>query len=115
MNLANFHLSSDLQVRCVLNIFGVMLFLRLPWVVAQSGIGIATVIILLAGTVTTLTALSMSAICTNGEIKGGILSFRLLLHCLWLLCCFRCISFLSCEATVLFCCSYKGLLGFCFK
>lgn len=28
-------------------------------------------IILLASAVTTITALSMSAICTNGEVKGG--------------------------------------------
>lgn len=55
----------------MLNIFGVMLFLRLPWVVAQAGIGLCTIVILLAGVVTTLTALSMSAICTNGEVKGG--------------------------------------------
>ena len=60
------------QMRCLLNIFGVMLFLRLPWVVAQAGIGLASVIILLASVVTTLTALSMSAICTNGEVKGGM-------------------------------------------
>jgi len=50
---------------------GVMLFLRLSWVVAQAGIGLAIVIICLSATVTTLTALSMSAISTNGQIKGG--------------------------------------------
>ena len=48
-----------------------MLFMRLSWVVGQSGIGLTTVIILLAGVVTTITSLSMSAICTNGEVKGG--------------------------------------------
>lgn len=58
-------------VRCLLNIWGVMLFLRLSWVVAQAGIGLAIVIIMLSATVTTLTALSMSAISTNGQIKGG--------------------------------------------
>ncbi|ESO00676.1 hypothetical protein HELRODRAFT_157349 [Helobdella robusta] len=58
-------------VRCLLNIFGVMLFLRISWVVAQAGIGLASIIILLASAVTTLTALSMSAISTNGEVKGG--------------------------------------------
>jgi len=76
-------------VRCLLNIWGVMLFLRLSWVVsfykystfldtiglyrytrcnaitcifqvAQAGIGLAIVIICLSATVTTLTALSMS-------------------------------------------------------
>ncbi|KAF5300126.1 hypothetical protein FQR65_LT09216 [Abscondita terminalis] len=50
---------------------GVMLFLRLSWVVAQAGIGEATLLILTTSTVTTITALSMSAISTNGIIKGG--------------------------------------------
>ncbi|XP_062588171.1 solute carrier family 12 member 3-like [Saccostrea cucullata] len=58
-------------VRCLLNIWGVMLFMRLSWVVGQAGIGLATVIILLATVVTLLTLISMSAICTNGEVKGG--------------------------------------------
>lgn len=57
---------------CLLNIWGVMLYLRLSWVVGQAGIGMATVIILLSAVVTTLTTLSMSAICTNGEVKGGM-------------------------------------------
>ena len=56
---------------CLLNIWGVILFRRLAWVVGQAGIGLASVIILLSAMVTTLTTLSMSAVCTNGEIKGG--------------------------------------------
>lgn len=58
-------------MRCLLNIFGVMLFLRLSWVVGQAGIGLAALIVILSAVVTTITALSMSAICTNGEVKGG--------------------------------------------
>lgn len=58
-------------VRCVLNIWGVILFLRLSWVVGEAGIGLACAIILLASVVTMLTTLSMSAICTNGEVRGG--------------------------------------------
>ncbi|XP_054715278.1 solute carrier family 12 member 2-like [Uloborus diversus] len=58
-------------VRCLLNIWGVMLFLRLSWVTGQAGIGLACVIVSLATVVTVLTTLSMSAICTNGEVKGG--------------------------------------------
>ena len=58
-------------VRCILNIFGVMIFLRLTWVVGQAGIGLATVIILMATLVTLITALSTSAISTNGEVKAG--------------------------------------------
>ncbi|XP_067936328.1 solute carrier family 12 member 2-like [Watersipora subatra] len=58
-------------VRCLLNIWGVMLFLRLSWVVGQAGIGYGSIIILLSMLVTTITTLSMAAICTNGEVKGG--------------------------------------------
>ncbi|CAF1021877.1 unnamed protein product [Rotaria sordida] len=58
-------------IRCVLNIFGVMLFLRLSWVTGQAGIGLASVIVIISTAVTVLTGLSMSAICTNGEVKGG--------------------------------------------
>ncbi|XP_078684167.1 solute carrier family 12 member 1-like isoform X10 [Branchiostoma floridae x Branchiostoma belcheri] len=58
-------------VRCLLNIWGVMLFIRLSWVVGQAGIGYSSIIILLSAVVTTVTTLSMSAICTNGEVKGG--------------------------------------------
>ena len=39
--------------------------------VGQAGMGLTTVIILLSAVVTTITSLSMSAICTNGEVKGG--------------------------------------------
>ena len=56
---------------CLLNIWGVMLYLRLSWVVGHAGIGLASVIVLLSAVVTTLTTLSMSAVCTNGEVKGG--------------------------------------------
>ncbi|XP_053611514.1 bumetanide-sensitive sodium-(potassium)-chloride cotransporter isoform X2 [Plodia interpunctella] len=58
-------------MRCLLNIWGVMLFLRLSWVVGQAGIVQSFVLILTTSVVTTITALSMSAISTNGVIKGG--------------------------------------------
>ncbi|KAL5275699.1 SLC12A1 family protein [Megaselia abdita] len=58
-------------VRCLLNIWGVMLFLRLSWVVGEAGIIEGFVLILTTTAVTTITALSMSAISTNGVIKGG--------------------------------------------
>jgi len=58
-------------VRCMLNIWGVMLFLRLSWVVGQGGIGMTLLIILLSSVVTVITTLSMSAICTNGQVRGG--------------------------------------------
>lgn len=58
-------------IRCLLNIWGVMLFLRLSWVVGQAGILEGSLLILTTTAVTTITAISMSAISTNGEIKGG--------------------------------------------
>ncbi len=64
-------LVSPPQIRCLLNIWGVMLFIRLSWVTGQAGIGLASLIILLSTIVTVITTLSMSAICTNGEVKGG--------------------------------------------
>eukprot|EP00750_Incisomonas_marina_P031825 INCI8319.1.p1 GENE.INCI8319.1~~INCI8319.1.p1 ORF type:complete len:1365 (+),score=193.96 INCI8319.1:715-4809(+) len=57
--------------RCMANIFGVIMFLRTGWVVGQAGIGLSCVIILLSGFITTLTTMSMSAIATNGHVKGG--------------------------------------------
>jgi solute carrier family 12 sodium/potassium/chloride transporter 2 len=58
-------------IRCILNIFGVMIFLRISWLVGQAGTGLISVIIVLATLVTFITSLSMSAICTNGEVRGG--------------------------------------------
>ncbi|XP_053954951.1 bumetanide-sensitive sodium-(potassium)-chloride cotransporter isoform X2 [Anastrepha ludens] len=58
-------------VRCLLNIWGVMLFLRLSWVVGQAGIIEGYILILTTTVVTCVTSLSMSAISTNGVIKGG--------------------------------------------
>lgn len=48
-----------------------MLFLRLSWVVGQAGIFEGCILILTTTVVTTITALSMSAISTNGVVKGG--------------------------------------------
>ena len=56
---------------CLLNIWGVMLYLRLSWVVGQAGIALASLIVIMSAVVTTLTTLSLSAVCTNGEVKGG--------------------------------------------
>uniref|UniRef100_F7G9L3 Solute carrier family 12 member 3 n=1 Tax=Monodelphis domestica TaxID=13616 RepID=F7G9L3_MONDO len=59
------------MIRCMLNIWGVILYLRLPWITAQAGIVLTWVIILLSVTVTTITGLSISAISTNGKVKSG--------------------------------------------
>ncbi len=62
---------NGVMVPCLLNIWGVIMFLRLTWVVGQAGIILAVAIITLSNIVTTITALSLFAIVTNGEVKGG--------------------------------------------
>lgn len=58
-------------IPCLLNIWGVMLFLRLSWVVAEAGVGLSIVIIAISAIVCVITTMSLSAISTNGEVKGG--------------------------------------------
>ena len=58
-------------MRCLLNIWGVMLFLRLSWVVGQAGLIEGLAIITLSNVVTLITTISMSAVSTNGQIKAG--------------------------------------------
>ncbi|KAL4613323.1 putative Na-K-2Cl cotransporter [Arapaima gigas] len=69
--LVKFGWIKGVLVRCILNIWGVMLFIRLSWVFGQAGIGLGIVVICLSVVVTTVTGLSMSAICTNGVVRGG--------------------------------------------
>ncbi len=58
-------------VPTVLTILGVIMFLRLGWVVGKVGVVGAWAIILLAFFITSLTALSMSSIVTNMKIGSG--------------------------------------------
>ncbi|KAK7068984.1 hypothetical protein SK128_015902 [Halocaridina rubra] len=58
-------------VRVLLNIWGVILFIRLSWVGGQSGILEGIGVIMCGTVVTVITTLSMSAISTNGQMKGG--------------------------------------------
>ncbi|KAK3522168.1 hypothetical protein QTP70_026982, partial [Hemibagrus guttatus] len=58
-------------VRCMLNIWGVMLFIRMTWIVGQSGIVCSCIIIFMATVVTSITGCSTSAIATNGFVRGG--------------------------------------------
>ncbi|XP_028665205.1 solute carrier family 12 member 3 isoform X1 [Erpetoichthys calabaricus] len=59
------------MIRCMLNIWGVILYLRLPWITAQAGIGLTWIIIIMSSCITGITGLSTSAIATNGKVKGG--------------------------------------------
>ena len=51
--------------------WGVIMYLRTGWMVGTAGVIQSIVIVILCSTVTTLTTLSLSAICTNGEVQGG--------------------------------------------
>ncbi|XP_070785891.1 solute carrier family 12 member 10, tandem duplicate 1 [Enoplosus armatus] len=62
---------TGVMVRCMLNIWGVILFLRLSWITSQAGILLTWLIILMSVTVTSVTALSISAIATNGRVISG--------------------------------------------
>jgi len=64
-------------MRCLLNIWGVMLFLRLTWVMGQCGIVQGLLVMTFCNVVTTITAISMSAVSTNGQIKGGGVYFMI--------------------------------------
>uniref|UniRef100_A0A803TY68 Solute carrier family 12 member 3 n=1 Tax=Anolis carolinensis TaxID=28377 RepID=A0A803TY68_ANOCA len=62
---------TGVMIRCMLNIWGVILYLRLPWITAQAGIGLTWLIIIMSSIVTSITGLSISAISTNGKVKAG--------------------------------------------
>ncbi|XP_037612720.1 solute carrier family 12 member 7 isoform X1 [Sebastes umbrosus] len=56
---------------CLQNILGVILFLRLTWIVGGAGILESLAIVVLCCSCTMLTAISMSAIATNGVVPAG--------------------------------------------
>jgi amino acid transporter len=56
---------------CTLTILGVIMFLRFGYVVGQSGLMLALLIVLVSKTITLLTSLSLSAIATNTRVRGG--------------------------------------------
>ncbi|XP_069797206.1 solute carrier family 12 member 6-like isoform X2 [Narcine bancroftii] len=56
---------------CLQNILGIILFLRLTWVVGTAGVLQSLCIVLLCCCCTMLTAISMSAIATNGVVPAG--------------------------------------------
>jgi len=58
-------------VPCVLSIFSVVLFLRLGYIVGQSGLIVCLAMLVVSYTVVFLTILSISGIATNGLVRGG--------------------------------------------
>ena len=55
----------------VLTILGLIMYLRFGWVVGNVGLGLTVVIVLLASSITLITALSASAVATNMRVGAG--------------------------------------------
>ncbi len=55
----------------VLTILGIILFLRMGYVVGEAGLGKALIIIAIANGISVLTSISLSAIATNLRVKAG--------------------------------------------
>ena len=55
----------------ILTILGIILFLRLGYVVGSAGLGHALIIIAMANGISVLTSISISAVATNIKVKGG--------------------------------------------
>jgi amino acid transporter len=55
----------------ILTILGIILFLRLGFVVGSAGLGRALIILSLANAISVLTTFSLSAIATNLKVRGG--------------------------------------------
>jgi amino acid transporter len=53
------------------SVFGIVMFIRLPWITGMAGVGMTLVIIGMSVMCTLLTTLSMSAIATNGVVRAG--------------------------------------------
>ena len=58
-------------VPSILMLFGVIIFLRLGWIVGLAGLSTTLIIITLACIIALITVFSMSAIATNIEVKAG--------------------------------------------
>jgi len=56
---------------CLQNILGIILYLRLTWITGQAGTFGTSGIVLICACSTFLTALSLSAIATNGRVEAG--------------------------------------------
>ncbi|KAF8028291.1 hypothetical protein BT93_E1024 [Corymbia citriodora subsp. variegata] len=58
-------------VPCLQNILGIIYYIRFSWIVGMGGIAESLLLVFFCGLCTFLTAISLSAIATNGAMKGG--------------------------------------------
>uniref|UniRef100_A0A1W7R9K3 Solute carrier family 12 member 4 n=1 Tax=Hadrurus spadix TaxID=141984 RepID=A0A1W7R9K3_9SCOR len=68
---ANLGTIAGVYLPCIQNIFGVIFFIRLVWIVGVAGVPQAFLIVLLSCLVTITTCISLSAIATNGIVPAG--------------------------------------------
>lgn len=58
-------------VPCIQNMIGITLFVRMPWIVGQAGIGMTLLILSICISTSVITTLSMNAVVTNGKVSTG--------------------------------------------
>ncbi|KAL4587077.1 hypothetical protein LXL04_011727 [Taraxacum kok-saghyz] len=58
-------------IPCLQNILGIIYYIRFSWIVGIAGIGQSLLLVSLCALCTFLTSISLSAIATNGAMKGG--------------------------------------------
>ncbi|CAN4080222.1 unnamed protein product [Withania somnifera] len=56
---------------CLQNILGIIYYIRFSWIAGMAGIGESLLLVLFCGSCTFLTSVSLSAIASNGAMKGG--------------------------------------------
>ncbi|XP_057520622.1 cation-chloride cotransporter 1 isoform X1 [Amaranthus tricolor] len=56
---------------CLQNILGIIYYIRFTWIVGMAGVGESLFLVAFCCSCTFLTAVSLSAIATNGAMKGG--------------------------------------------
>ncbi|CAI5989727.1 unnamed protein product [Closterium sp. NIES-65] len=71
MKVAKLGTLTGVYIPCVQNILGIIFYIRLSWIVGIAGIGQSLLLVALTCLSTVLTGLSLSAIATNGAMKGG--------------------------------------------
>ena len=71
MNLKRFKTFEGVFTPCILSILGVIMYLRLGWVVGTVGLAGVLFIIFVSNLITLFTALSMSSVVTNIRIGAG--------------------------------------------
>jgi len=71
MHKNNLGVINGVLVPCLLNIMGIILFLRLGWAVSHAGVLGVVLMLVIGESVAMLTVLSMSAVVSNGNMRGG--------------------------------------------